>query len=75
MQSSKSNKCKRFLAFLGRGEFAALSAVLVLFMAVSARPAEGAPFAYVTNRSDSTVSVIDTTTNAVVGSPRFLPRR
>jgi hypothetical protein len=42
MQSSKSSKCKRLLSFLGREECAALSAVLVLFIAVSARPAEGA---------------------------------
>src|SRR5262249_11018448 len=69
LESSKSSKCKRLLAFLERGEFAVLSAVLVLFMAVSARPAEGAPFAYVTNENANTVSVIDTATNMVVGSP------
>jgi YVTN family beta-propeller protein len=66
----QSRKCKRLLAFFGRGEFAVLSATLVLFMAVSAGPAEGAgPFAYVANTGDNTVSVIATATNTVVGSP------
>ena len=32
-------------------------------------PAEAAPFLYVANEADNTVSVIDTATNTVVGSP------
>jgi YVTN family beta-propeller protein len=42
---------------------------LLLFLAGgSTLSAEAAPFAYVTNRNDSTVSVIDTASNAVVGT-------
>jgi YVTN family beta-propeller protein len=36
--------------------------------ALSAWPAEAAPFAYVANESSNTVSVIDTATNAVVAT-------
>jgi YVTN family beta-propeller protein len=45
------------------------SAALVLVLAFSARPAEAAPFAYVTNYNFAgTVSVIDTATNTVVAT-------
>jgi YVTN family beta-propeller protein len=61
MQGKNSN---RSYAFSARG-FAALWVVLVLVLAFSARPAEAAPFAYVSTNS-SIVSVIDTATNKVV---------
>ena len=54
--------------FSSRGE-AALCAALVLGMALGSRAAEAAPFAYVTNFNSHNVSVIDTATNTVVGSP------
>src|SRR5580704_4998269 len=47
-------------------EFAAVWAVLAMALALSARPAAAAPFAYVTNSSSGNVSVIDTATNMVV---------
>ena len=62
------NSSKRSLASWARG-FAALWAALALVIAFSARPAEAAPFAYVANSTGNTVSVIDTATNTVVGSP------
>jgi YVTN family beta-propeller protein len=43
--------------------------VLAMGLALAACPAEAAPFLYVTNAGDDTVSVIDTATNTVVGSP------
>jgi YVTN family beta-propeller protein len=48
-----------------------VSALITLSMAtmmLGARPAEAAPFAYVTNAGDGTVSVISTATNAVVAT-------
>ncbi len=47
----------------------ALFASLAMGLALAACPAEAAPFLYVTNYLDSTVSVIDTATNSVVGLP------
>ena len=44
-----------------------LGAMLAL-AALGSRPAAAAPFAYVTNNKDKTVSVIATATNTVVGS-------
>ncbi|MGC2222407.1 MAG: hypothetical protein WA624_08580 [Methylocella sp.] len=43
--------------------------MLAMALGLMARPAEAAPFAYVTNGSDGTVSVIDAATNTVVGTP------
>jgi YVTN family beta-propeller protein len=43
--------------------------VLAMGLALAACPAEAAPFLYVANSGDATVSVIDTATNMVVGSP------
>jgi YVTN family beta-propeller protein len=42
--------------------FVALFAMLAMGLGLMARPAEAAPFAYVTNQADNTVSVIDTAT-------------
>ena len=64
----QGNNSERSRALWARG-FAALWAVLVLAVAFSVRPAEAAPFAYVANTNDNTVSVIDTATNLVVGPP------
>jgi YVTN family beta-propeller protein len=52
-----------------RAGFMALFAVLAMGLGLLASPAEAAPFAYVVNNGDNTVSVIDTATNAVVGTP------
>jgi len=43
--------------------------MLVMELGAMAPPAEAAPFAYVANGGDNTVSVIDTATNTVVGIP------
>jgi YVTN family beta-propeller protein len=43
--------------------------VLAMGLGLMARPAVAAPFAYVANSGDGTVSVIDTATNTVVGTP------
>ena len=48
--------------------FMALCAVLAMGLGLMARPAEAAPFAYVTNDGADTVSVIDTATNTVVAT-------
>ena len=58
MPGKHSNRSR---AFWARG-FAALSGLLALAGAC-ARPAEAAPFAYVTNSGATTVSVIDAATN------------
>ena len=63
MQGSDSKRSAAYWAGVYRLESAALG------LGVSARPAAAAPFAYVTNNADGTVSVIDTATNLVVGSP------
>jgi YVTN family beta-propeller protein len=54
-------------AFLGAGN-CVLCAVLAPAVALGARPAEAAPFAYVANSGSNTVSVIDTATNKVVAT-------
>src|SRR5215831_4659153 len=60
----QSNKRERGAASWTRG-FTALSVLLVLEVALTARPSEAAPFAYLTD-SLSTVLVLDTATNAWV---------
>jgi YVTN family beta-propeller protein len=52
-----------------RGFMALFAIVLAMGLALAACPAEAAPFLYVTNVNDNTVSVIDTATNTVVGLP------
>ncbi len=49
--------------------FMALCAVLAMGLGLMVKPAEAAPFAYVANSGFGTVSVIDTPTNKVVGTP------
>ena len=51
-----------------RGFMALFAIVLATGLALAASPAEAAPFLYVTNFSDNTVSVIDTATNTVVAT-------
>jgi YVTN family beta-propeller protein len=63
MRSDKNNRSR---ALSARG---ALCVVLVMGLGLIAPRAEAAPFAYVANEGDNTVSVIDTTTNTVVGTP------
>jgi YVTN family beta-propeller protein len=63
----RSNVGKRRFPYW-RGAFAALCAALVLAIGLSARPAQAAPFAYVTSYYSNTVSVIDTATNTVVAT-------
>jgi YVTN family beta-propeller protein len=62
MRSNNSNGSR---AASARG-FMALWAMLALGLGLIARPAEAAPFVYVTNAASNTVSVIDTATNTVV---------
>ena len=50
-----------------RGFMALFAIMLAMGLALAACPAEAAPFLYVANSGDSTVSVIDTATNTVVG--------
>ena len=52
-----------------RGFMALFAIVLAMGLGLAACPAEAAPFLYVANSVDNTVSVIDTATNTVVGSP------
>ena len=52
-----------------RGFMALFAIVLAMGLALAACPAEAAPFLYVANAGDNTVSVIDTATNTVVGLP------
>ena len=61
----QSNESKRDRAFWTRG-FIVLGALLAI--GFSARPAAAAPFAYVTNAGDNTVSVIDTATNTATAT-------
>ena len=56
-------------AATARAGFMALFAVLAMGLGLLAPPAEAAPFAYVVNNGDNTVSVFATTSNTVVGSP------
>src|SRR5580658_2561073 len=51
-----------------RGFMVLFAIVLAMGLALAACPAEAAPFLYVTNASDNTVSVIDTATNTVVAT-------
>ncbi|MFZ3327281.1 MAG: beta-propeller fold lactonase family protein, partial [Methylocella sp.] len=52
-----------------RGFMALFAIVLAMGLALAACPAEAAPFLYVVNGGDNSVSVIDTATNTVVGLP------
>ena len=52
-----------------RGFMALFAIALAMGLALAASPAEAAPFLYVANMCDNTVSVIDTATNTVVGLP------
>jgi YVTN family beta-propeller protein len=63
----QGNRSSEGFASRARG-FAALCAALALGLALSSRPAEAAPFAYVANSSSNTVSVIDTASNTVVAT-------
>ena len=65
MHSNDSNGSRVSWA---RGFMAPLAIVLAMGLALAACPAEAAPFAYVTNSVDNTVSVIDTATNTVVAT-------
>ena len=51
-----------------RGFMALFAIVLAMGLALAAWPAEAAPFLYVANSGDGTVSVIDTATNMVVAT-------
>jgi YVTN family beta-propeller protein len=62
-----SNNTNGSRAAWARG-FMALFALLVAGLGLMASRAEAAPFAYVTNFIDGTVSVIDTATNTVVAT-------
>jgi YVTN family beta-propeller protein len=63
-----SNNSNGSRAAPARG-FMALFAVLAMGLGAMASPAEAAPFVYVSNGGDNTVSVIDAATNTVVGNP------
>jgi DNA-binding beta-propeller fold protein YncE len=65
-----SNNTNGSRAASARG-FAALFAALAMGLALVASPAEGAPFAYVTNFTSANVSVIDTATK----TPPTITRR
>ena len=69
MQSNNSNNSNGSCAAWARGFMALFAIVLAMGLALAACPAEAAPFLYVANGSDNTVSVIDTATNTVVGLP------
>jgi YVTN family beta-propeller protein len=63
-----SINCKRSRTLWGQG-FATLWAMLAMGLgAALASPAEAAPFAYVANNGDGTVSVIDTATRKLVAT-------
>ena len=64
MRSNNSNGSR---AAWARGFMALFAIVLAMGLALAARPAEAAPFAYVANLV-GTVSVIDTATNTVVAT-------
>ena len=51
-----------------RGFMARFAIKLAMGLALAACPAEAAPFLYVANNGDNTVSVIDTATNTVVAT-------
>lgn len=58
--------CLRIAAPAGSRGFATVSALLLVF---ATSLAQAMPYAYVANTNDNTVSVIDTATDATVGSP------
>jgi YVTN family beta-propeller protein len=60
--NSKGSRVARVLGFIFQW------GALIMVAAVSALPAVAAPFAYVANRFDNTVSVIDTATKMVVAT-------
>jgi YVTN family beta-propeller protein len=66
MHSKNSNGSR---AAWTRSFMALVAVMLVMGLSAMASPAEAAPFAYVVNSGDGTVSVIDTATNTVVGTP------
>jgi YVTN family beta-propeller protein len=61
-------------AAAARGFMALFAVMLVMGLGAMAPPGEAAPFAYVTNGGDNTVSVIDMATNTVVGIPILVGR-
>jgi YVTN family beta-propeller protein len=65
MHSNNSNGSR---AACARGFVALFAVMLVMGLGAMAPPAEAAPFAYVANGGDNTVSVIDTATNTVVAT-------
>ena len=71
----RSNNCYGSRAAPARGFVALFALMLAMGLALAASPTAAAPFAYVANNGDSTVSVIDTATNMVVatfaGPPSF----
>jgi YVTN family beta-propeller protein len=64
-----SNNSNRSRAASARGFMALFAIALAMGLALADCPAEAAPLLYVANFDDNTVSVIDTATNRVVGSP------
>src|SRR5580704_7404011 len=66
MHSKTSNGSR---AAWTRSFMALVAVMLVMGLSAMAPSAEAAPFAYVVNSGDGTVSVIDTATNTVVGLP------
>ncbi len=66
MQNNNSNGSR---AASARGFMALFAIMLAIGLGLAAFPAEAQPFAYVTNRGNGTVSVIDTASNTVVGTP------
>src|ERR1700731_1475597 len=66
MHSKNSNGSR---AAWTRGFMVLFAFMLVMGLGAMASPAGTAPFAYVTNGGDGTVSVIDTATNTVAGIP------
>jgi YVTN family beta-propeller protein len=68
MRSNNSNGSRASPAW---GFMALFAIMLAMGLALAVSPAEAAPFAYVANANDNTVSVIDTGANppVVVGTP------
>ena len=66
MYSSNSNRSG---AAAARVFMALFAIMLTMALGLLASPAAAAPFAYVANEGDGTVSVINTATNTVVGIP------
>jgi YVTN family beta-propeller protein len=65
MHSNNSNKSRAART----RDFMALGAMLAMGLGAMAPAAQAAPFAYVANTTGNSVSVIDTATNKIVGSP------